>query len=244
MSAFSDKNALLDLTDEFQQIAENLATYFSHIGITVKPYHDRSLPRFSKLSEEKKKKALFFLQLFWTITQSTGQSDLKNNSRALWAAMKSVGLRHGSSFFQHLEDDDQIEIYNLEGVQIWRNFNVLKICSYTLEEVHSYEWIDRYERNDKDTQTILKVIAQVLQKSGPEPIHANIPYHFVRERFSERQLLLNVCHDHFVPLFDEKNQIAAFLVTSKVEIVKETAEPVPMRPAAPKLSLVADDIQL
>jgi hypothetical protein len=244
MSALIISNTSQTFIDEFRQTAERLAAHFNALGVPVKPYHEPSLPAFSQLSDEKKEKTLFYIQMFWAITQQIGQADAQNNSRSLWAAMKGAHLRHGSSFFQHLEDDDKIEIYNLEGVQIWRNFNVLQVCSYTLEEVHCYDWIDRYERHEIPTQAILNTIEKVIQSKGTEPLRSNISLHYVRERFSERKLLLNVSHDYFVPLLNDADQVAAFLVTSKVEVLKELSEPFMAQPKATKLSLVPNEARL
>jgi hypothetical protein len=56
--------------------------------------------------------------------------------------------------------------------------------------------------------------------------------------------LINVSHDYFVPLFNEQDQVAAFLVTSKVEILEELSEPLMAQPKAPKLTLVPNEARL
>lgn len=204
----------------------------------MKPFHDPSLPHFSSLSQEKKQSALHYVRRIWGITQHHVQNhvDAENNAMALWSALKSCGLTPGSDLFGHLEGDDKIEIYTLNGIQIWRNCNVMEICSYTLEEIYSFDWQERYERSPRDNQAIMAAIDQAIKPGGN--FRAMIPRHQVVEKFSENRLCLNVRHDYFFPLMGPEREVSAFLVTSKVEIAsKEDGLPSQRREPNP-LSLV------
>lgn len=207
------------LKNKFRLLSEELSGYYEKNGVTVKPYHDPSLTNFSQLSIERKHKAVHDLQTFAEITRYGGSE--KTQSKALWAILKRARLRPNPDLFRYLAEDDKIEIYNFSGIQLWCNIETLSICSYTLEEIHSFDWLERYQRDELDTQRILKAIEKLPGQATGEPLVAMIPNHQVQERFSEKRFLLDVRHDYFFPLYSEQNQLAAFLVSSKVKILSE-----------------------
>jgi hypothetical protein len=202
-----------------------VVSFYDRFGIKVKAYHDRSLPHFSRLSAERKSRAVYYMRRIWGITRHhiTNQVEVENNAQSLWSALKVSGLKPGSDLFSHLEADDKIEIYSLDGIQIWRNCNVMEICSYTLEEIHSFDWHERYERCESDNSAILGAIGRLFDLGSERHVHARIPNHLVKEKFSEKRFQLNVRHDYFFPLVGENSELAAFLVTSKVEILPRPA---------------------
>lgn len=207
------------IVNKFKALAEGLASYYSSRGLSVKPYHLSRLPHFSKLSLDRQRKAVADLEIFSDIVRSAGSSSSRNCSVNLWAVFKKAHLRPGFDFFKYINEDDKVEIYNFSGIQLWCNEETLKICSYTLEEIHSYDWLERYERSELDTQRILKAIETLSSLERGKHLSAMIPKHDVQERFSERKFLLDVQHDFFFPLYSEQNILEAFLVTSKVNIL-------------------------
>jgi hypothetical protein len=214
-----------DIIQEFRFLAEGVASYYQRFQIAVKPYRDPALPHFSGLAIEKQQNALHYMRQIWGMTQNyiENQVDAGNDEIALWNALKVYGLTPKGNLFNHLEADDKIEIYTLDGVQIWRNFNVMAICSYTLEESHSFEWQERYGRSSADNLAIMSAIEKIFQPGEECYVLAKIPYHLVVEKFSEEKLHLNVRHDYFFPLTKKDKSIAAFLVTSKVDILSKNA---------------------
>jgi hypothetical protein len=210
-----------NLDGEFRQLAESVAAYYQRFGASVKPYHEASLPHFSRLPLEKKRNAVHYMRKIWGVTEHhvSNQVDAGNNAVSLWSAMKSCGLTPGSDLFGYLEPDDKIEIYSLDGIQFWRNLSLFSVCSYTLEEIHSFEWHERYDRKDADNTLIMKAIGELVSSNSMSPVAAKIPSHLVIEKFSEERFVLDVRHDYFFPLTFEGKDVAAFLVTSKVGII-------------------------
>lgn len=230
-----------DWGNQFRTLAENLSTYYNTLGAKSKPYHDPSLPHFSGLPETSKRSVIQHLTAQWQVAQThiTSQGEADNNAKSLWSALKVYGLNPGGDLFGFLEQDDMIEVYTLDGIQIWRNCNVMEICSYTIEEVNCYDWEERYDRKETDNIVIRRAIGAMLDLNGKGYIRANIPYHIVEEKFSQERLRLNVSHGYFFPLLGQENQVTAFLVTSKVEVVSNLAH-LPSPDVSQKLRLVRD----
>ncbi len=228
----SQSSSLTDLDHEFRILADSVASHYRRFVPGVKPYHDSSLPHFSRLPTQKKQNAVHYLRQLWSVIQHdiANQVDVGNNAVALWSALKVFGFKPGSDLFGYLQGDDTIEIYTLDGIQVWRNCNLMEVCSYSLEEIHSFEWHERYDRAEVDNQNIVQTIGRMLGEGKPRHVAAMIPYHSVNEKFSESMFRLNVRHDHFFPLtLQGGNDVVAFLVTSKVDILSRKATAVPAR---------------
>jgi hypothetical protein len=98
-------------------------------------------------------------------------------------ALKKFGLTfRDSRFLETIEQGDIIEIYNSEGIQIYRNFEFFDKCSYSLLDLLSHEWNVLYERSQTMTDAILSRVYQVIQNStGTEGF--GIEDHTLREKF-------------------------------------------------------------
>ena len=234
----STKFRKTNLVDEFRSLVENLAEYYTRSGVAVKPYHDQRLPNFCALRPELRERALFEARTFWEITSGhiTERVNPRNNSQALWGALKIAGLRPTASLFGHLTDDDCIEIYNASGFQIWRNLAMMELCSYTLEEVHCFEWHARYERSSANNNAMTKAVNFILSGAGRE-YHEPIASHPVRERFSQTQMLLWAQHEGWYGLSDREGRLAGILLRSRGGVLSPSSEALP---GAPALSLVSN----
>lgn len=224
------------VVNEFRTLVENLAEFYAKAGVAVKPYHDQALPHFSALQPEQQERALIEARTFWEITSGhmAERVNPRNNSQALWSALKTAGLRPTANLFGEITDGDCIEIYNAAGFQIWRNITMLELCSYTLEEVHCFEWHQRYERRASDIEAMQKAIGRLLSGETRE-LHETIVSHPVRERFSELRMLLWAQHEGWYGLTDREGQLAALLLRSRGGVLSHHAESLF---AAPALSLV------
>lgn len=209
-----------NLSDEFKASCLKVAALCRHYGVEVEPYHDAKLLHFNSLEEGQKQSALYYLNLYLKLIQSSfdRETEEDNDSALLWDAFLGLGLRQPSDLFNVLEDDDKIEIYDLNGVQIWRNFNVMRICSYTLEEIYSFSWEERYDRSPLDTKIAVEAVQHVLTNTDGKVYHANIKNHEVIERFSSKRYILDASHEYLSPLYGKAGSVSGFVVVSKVKI--------------------------
>lgn len=208
-------------SEKFRSLAEKTADFLNGLGMSVLPYRAADLPLFNSLPLEKRKHSVQYLESFHGVLEMMKKNgvDFKNNSKALWEGIKVMGFRPPSDLFGFLKDDHKIEVYNAEGIQIWRNLGVMSICSYTLEEMYCMDWQDRYARNESDTKQIISMVQTILSGKVRNTIPAMIGDHTVIEKSSINQYVLKASHDYFCPLFNEYNQVRGFVVTSLVEIV-------------------------
>ncbi len=148
---------------------------------------------------------------------------IDNSSKSLWHALKTLGFMPDSEVFAKFENDDVIEVYDSNGTQMWRNFNYMKICSYTLEELLCHDWPTLYIRDEKLTGHLVKLMVDTVTSGSRGPSFIDVDYHLVEERFSTDRFRLNVRHDYICALLRKGGQCDGFLITSKVDIIGQSA---------------------
>lgn len=238
MGLIKEKNET-KLVKRFRKSIEKIALIQNRYDIGIIPYIDPDLPHFQALDSVKQGDAVYYAELYLTILENSKRSstNFANNADALWEAIVELKLRPPSDLFHLLSDDDKIEVYNSHGVQVWRNFNVMKICSYTLEEMHCFSWDARYFRKESDTKAILASVQKVLTAKESVVFPENIANHIVSERFSQKRYVLEARHDYFCPLFTKENQVGGFIVTSKVEVLGSNVKKGAPQTSAPRLQV-------
>lgn len=234
MRAASLKSTERHPLNEFRELADAVVNLCARYGVKVVAYADPELPFFSVLSAAAQEKALRGLRAYLEslkVVEDHGE-DLRDDQRSIWYALSTLGLLPPSQLFALFKSGEVIEIYDMEGFQIWRNFNFLKICSYTLEEMYSIEWHRRYRRSDEKSQECLEKIGILLSQQSPEIFNALIGEHILEETQSKELLLLNARHDWLVRLNDRAGVFSAWMGISTVEILKDR----PLEQGSPEAS--------
>jgi hypothetical protein len=245
MASINEKQTSFDHTQEFRVIADKISEIAATHSLRVVGYYAPELPLYSKLSAQKQSDVISQLQVFLQTMQSaaTAGDRLDNSERSLWHALSTLGLIPPSDMFSHVCADDVVEIYDLEGIQIWRNFNFMKICSYTLEEMYSIDWPSRYKRDPERTAECMGELEKVLSGRVPEFHFADIPEHLLEETSSTERYVLSAKHDWIGKLKPQTGGTPAWIVLSKVKIVGRGLKTAPSQrrlelvPTAPSPSL-------
>lgn len=218
ISSSMDKNSI---ENDFRSVLDQISKVLGRFEVQVKSYQSSSLKDFSKLSVEAKKIALKDAGTYLEVLMSD-LDQLENNryseGQSLWLALRYFGLRPTSDVFEVLTNGSAIELYSSEGIQLWRNFKVMDVCSYTLEEIFCYTWQERYERDENATNKIMQVISQ-FSSENPCTVKCSIN-NTLKEKFSEQKLVVDVHHEHLSPVFNTSHKFAGFIVSSSARIVQ------------------------
>lgn len=232
---------ILGLDHEFKVLLEKVSQLFAEHGLQTRPYRSPDLPFFSRLSIENKSGAFRRLKVFHESLQATIMAGEKitNNSQALWHALKTLSVLPDSDLFAKFENDDVIEYYDTSGTQIWRNFNYMKICSYTFEELMCHDWPTLYIRDEEITHSLIALMVETVSRGERGPKFIDVEFHDCIERFSSDRYQLHVRHNYICPLFDQSKQNAGFIVTSKVKIIASgVAKEAKKEKTQPKLTVI------
>ncbi|NRA65301.1 MAG: hypothetical protein HRU19_12515 [Pseudobacteriovorax sp.] len=119
-----------------------------------------------------------------------------------------------------VSDDSCLEVFDLHGNSLWRNFNSFKACSYDLSQVFAYSWDECYRRSYEIECLIREnIFATTAIK---QPVLPMIPRHVVQEAFSRRGYTLGVEYTCLLPVMNHKAETSGYLVASSVDLLSES----------------------
>jgi len=201
-------------------------------SLEVKGYDSPDLPFYNALSPKKQSEILDQLKVFLrTIEAVVSSGDrLDNHERSLWHALMTLGLVPPSDWFSKLSAGDVLEIYDLQNIQLWRNFNFMKICSYTLEEMYSIDWPNRYIRPSEKNHEILDAIRIVTTDTGTDVYFGEVREHILEETSSSDRLILEARHDWFSRVRNTQGETVGWMVNSTVRILGKGLNKTDLRP--------------
>lgn len=137
----------------------------------------------------------------------------------MWKFFAKLRFIPTSDIFDLIKDDHYIEIYDLEGDQIYRSLNYFDIVSFTVEDVLNLNWKRHYKRNAKVNLSLLGLTARIFTGQFKRTYDcAKVPAHEVVETIaSGYHFDLNI--QHISPL-KHQGKCVALVVVSKVRRLK------------------------
>ncbi|MGZ3672368.1 MAG: hypothetical protein ACXWR4_20750, partial [Bdellovibrionota bacterium] len=229
---------------EVREISDKICEIFARNGRTVVGYRSADLPLFQALEPEAQKNIVQKIRVYLECMEAVEAAGdpLYSSSKSVWHALTRLGLVPPHDLLEHLKNDALVEIYDLAGFQIWRNFKFMEFCSYTLEEVYCIEWHRRYARDPKITEECFAIIGNVVAGNTPSVHMPELPFFRLEETCSEERLVYSARHELFSPMKNRDRQVEAFLVMTSATILggtrpespisepkKESPQPSPLR---------------
>ncbi|MEZ4815969.1 MAG: hypothetical protein R3A80_12330 [Bdellovibrionota bacterium] len=151
--------------------------------------------QFLSLPLEFQQKAVLAFQFYVeTISAMIKAGEAPTNSkRFLWRALQSLALIPLDNVFSQISDDDIIEVYSSEGIQIFRSFSFLETISYTIEDLIVFPWHDLFTRDEKITELLIDQAVRLFNREIEETRLNEINYnHKIFESKSlEKRILLS-----------------------------------------------------
>jgi len=211
----------LDRVREFCEISDKISALAANFSLRVIGYHSPELPLYDQMSEQRQVTALAQLKVFLQTMESvtTAGESLDDAGRSLWHTLSTLRLIPPSDMFSHIRPDHVIEIYNLENIQIWRSLNFYKFCSYSLEEMYSMEWTNRYRRDPGKIEECIQKVTSFLQGETPDIYFTEIAEHTLDETSSSLKLILRAKHEWLGRLKDQNGVLTGYIVASSVKLL-------------------------
>jgi hypothetical protein len=220
-----------DLAAAFRYAADQVSALGQRFGFSVRGYDDPSLPHFCSLPLASRRQAVHALRGYHASLLAGIHADknLDQPHISTWWAFSTLGLVPSADLFRHFQPDSMIEVYNLEGGQIWRNFQFFRYSSYTLEELHCLHWEKLYERGDEITAKCFAYISQIVG-GGPELLLPPDPEYVLTEKCSRDRCVLKVRHYLLSALRNRCGEVAAYIVCTHGKVLAHGAREVPAGP--------------
>ena len=185
------KNDSSESTLSFLHLADSLKSYHEKYGIPLRPYEDRSLPHFSKLPADHQKIVLTSLTVMLNLyaeMEINGEKPV-DSARLLWRSLNRLGWRPLSDIFDKIEDDDVIEIYSSENIQVFRNMNFFRFITVTLEELCSFPWYQVAEMDKVAADYYATLAPKMKANSIGETHRTPIPKYLATENLGDKATL-------------------------------------------------------
>jgi hypothetical protein len=210
------------------KVVNNIREIGQSKNIPIKTYTDTSLAQFLSLPEEKQARLTTAMEEYLAVLtampvkgEAPKVSSIQEEVKYLRAAMKRLGLTSNENIEEYIEAGDVIEIYNEQWVQLYRNFEFFRHCSYTLLDLLCNEWYVLYERPKQVIDEMVKCSTDVLNNgTGTVPFRGGD--HILRERYLNAKRAFKIKLKYISPLLDEKTgKPAAVLTTLKADLLLE-----------------------
>lgn len=213
-----------ELTDSFKKIVLEISGYLAKGGLKVVPFRTGT-PFFRALPVEQKlqivERAGFFRDL--CAEHSEEGYEITDSPSFTWRALSKLGLTPSSDLFSHMTNQDIVEVYSEDNVQIFRNFRYFEFCSFSLEEVYSREWYHLYQRDQDLLPQIGVMIERLKSEEGRSGFVPGLPDHVVQEVDSDENLKMDYSLRWTAPLFAQK-RFAGFILLEQARLHTNAVE--------------------
>lgn len=142
----------------------------------------------------------------------------------LWSICKRMHLRPVSDVFSYIENGDVIEIYDLDHLQIFRNFAFFSLASYTIDDLLCRPIEQLVSRPATLQGRVFEVALGILSGNLRGTQHLDFGVHAIDEIDSPKRNHSMVEHKLFSPLFGENGAVAALMSTTRVHSIQPQAE--------------------
>lgn len=146
--------------------------------------------------------------------QAAGANAGQREKDLMWKFLTKLHFIPTSDIFDRIKDDQYIEIYDLQGDQIYRSLNYFDAVSFSVEDVLNLNWKRHYERDSRITLSLLGLSARLFTGQFHKTYDCeNVPPHQVRETIAKHYLFeLNIrC---FSPLKHDGKCVAMIVVSN------------------------------
>lgn len=107
----------------------------------------------------------------------------------MWRFFAKQRLIPTSDIFDLIQDDQYIEIYDLQGDQMYRSLNYFDLVSLSVEDLLNFNWKRHYKRNASVNLSLLGLTARIFTGTFHETYDcAKVPTHEVSEVIADRYL--------------------------------------------------------
>lgn len=217
---------------KFRGMLKEFCEFATKFGYHIEPYRAATWVKFRTLPITSQKDTFEKFCTYYNLCMMAGQSGISfsDDASLAWWALKEFGFRPCSDFFNKLEKDDAIEIYNQEGTQIYRNWSFFRFSGYSMGDLFIYHWNELYSRDQEVVDSLFSHAAKVLSPESRSTFECSTKRHVMVETISPTQ---NICDVHFKyisPLFDKSDNTVAFVITSSTKKIGQKVD----QPLAPE----------
>ncbi|MES2768531.1 MAG: hypothetical protein V4596_05230 [Bdellovibrionota bacterium] len=133
--------------------------------------------------------------------------------------LEFMKYRTNTDIIDSISEDDIVEIYNLDCIQIFRNFKFYETTTYSLSDLISFDWSELYYRPSQVSQKIQKHITAVLQNSDDSITYdmSDVPTHMIKEIKASPIQLCEIRFKKIAPITNNIGKRTGLIVTCEAK---------------------------
>ncbi|WP_413294952.1 hypothetical protein ACLSU7_07570 [Bdellovibrio sp. HCB185ZH] len=191
----------------FKRLAESFSELIEDEGIFIRPYANPNLIYFSRLTPEEQWDVIARVKLYVLACVKVKEyhRTLTDNRLMVETFLNVSGMTAHPQDLNLIEDKHFIEIYNKNGMHLFRSINIFETSSYTFEDLCCRQWYHLYERPMETQEKFLEIVTEFFAQKNPvrQPTHVE-PMKIVEKDTLER-LIYHVETKWLIPVFKNES---------------------------------------
>jgi hypothetical protein len=210
-----------DLLNDFCNLATRYVTLWQDAGVKVHISWGQDFEIFKKASHRRKILALSYLKFNIQVMEDLIQagSSFSDTKKFVWGTLKKLKLAPRElDFMEYIHDEDVVEIYFLDDVQVFRNKKFFEVSSLSVEDILCRPWYELVGRKMKYLSGMIAMTMKMKMGLTRQLTYWGVPEHEVWEKCSPENHLFKMQLKYFFPLFQE-GKITAILTINHTQVI-------------------------
>lgn len=211
------------------QLLAKLSQLKTELQIAGAPYIEPTIQSFDRFADSPNEIQERILNNITTYLQTLSQNIEPTESKRIQEiarlkhALRNFGMKSlHEDIFNQIAEDDVIEIYSSQGIQLYRNMKFLKLCSYSLLDLAVNPWDQLYEKPTLISTKIMEKIDHILTHStGPVPYETGTFIQRETYIFAKTLRVFKVTPRFLSATIDQFGKRNGFISTYDAEIFSE-----------------------
>jgi len=188
-------------------------------NITVKTVTDEALSKLETLSEDKIHELNTTLLKQLSLVQDSVLTENRVSNKDMTKnVLDFMKLSTSEDMLNTITEEDIVEIYNLDCIQIFRNFKFYETTTYSLSDLILFDWSELYYRPSQVSQKIQTYINLVLQNDNNDVVYnMEVPKHMIKEIRANPIQLCEIEFKKIAPITDRAGRRSGLIVTCQAK---------------------------
>jgi len=148
------------------------------------------------------------------------RADITNNTFVLKRWLQNLKLSTLNEIYERIEDDNIVEVYNAQGVQVFRSIQFFYFCNYDLLDVETRAWNELYERHELINNRLFEIVYDLFA-SPNKVFNIDVPPHPMREVFSDFRQVFRIEHNCMAPVYNSDCSLFGFVSSQKATTITQ-----------------------
>jgi hypothetical protein len=214
-----------DPAQTFRALGERYVEQWKSVGVHAVFSSTPDLDHFRAAPKKIQLAAISYLEFNIAVAAEILQDgeSLKNTKIFLWRALKKLDFIPPSDMMQYIEDEDIIEVYLTDEIQVFRNWKFLETVSHTIEDILCLPWYRLGTRGWKPLLLMFRLVVPFKMGLIQNITAWNVPLHLVEEINSLEKVKFTILLKYFIPL-KQRGKIVATISTNQSTVLSRATE--------------------